>query len=400
MQGGIASGRNGSKAIQVVNQRNPCDKSKNREDKGEQLFGCKDTTYVGTWNIRTLYSAGQLDVLLHQLRGVRWSIMGLSEVRWTGSGELDRDDYNIIYSGRPDNKQQDGVALISKKEAARAMIGYAALGPRIIKTRFRTPKGKATVIQVYAPTSNSTEEEIEDFYTALQEAMGNTPSQDLIIVMGDFNAKVGKDWETWRGAMGRFGYGEENQRGGRLLSFCLGNSLKIMNTQFYQRKANRKWTWESPDGKTRNMIDFVLVNNGWKSSVTMCRTFTKLDVASDHNLVMAGIRVKLKTIHREKSGKKFDIERLDDNLVRREYSTLLKSKWEHTKKKKNRDSVEVTWEDIRSIYTEVAQQVLGTKKGKKQKPWISQEVLRMSDQRRAMKATTHIAKKTGKGITN
>src|SRR6218665_608735 len=95
-QRGIASGRNGSKAIQVVNQRNPCDKSKNREDKGEQLFGCKDTTYVGTWNVRTLYSAGPLDVLLHQLRGVRWSIMGLSEVRWTGSGELDRDDTRLF----------------------------------------------------------------------------------------------------------------------------------------------------------------------------------------------------------------------------------------------------------------------------------------------------------------
>ena len=75
-----------------------------------------------------------------------------------------------------------------KKEAARAMIGYAALGPRIIKARFRTSKGKATVIQVYASKSNSTEGEIEDFYTALQEAMGNTPRQDLIIVMGDFNA--------------------------------------------------------------------------------------------------------------------------------------------------------------------------------------------------------------------
>src|SRR6218665_3233610 len=112
-----------------------------------------------------------------------------------------------------------------------------------------------------------------------------------------------------------------------------------MSTQFYQRKANRKWTWESPDGKTRNMIDFVMVNKRWKSSVNMCRTFIKPDVASDHNLVMAGIRVKLKTIHREKSEKTFDIERLDDNLVRREYSTLLKSKCEQTKKK-NRDSVD------------------------------------------------------------
>ena len=67
--------------------------------------------------------------------------------------------------------------------------------------------------------------------------------------------------------------------------------------------------------KTRNMIDFFLVNNRWKSSVTMCRTFTKPDVASDHNLVMAGIRVNLKTIHREKSGKKFDIERLGEKRI-------------------------------------------------------------------------------------
>src|SRR6218665_470746 len=75
--------------------------------------------------------------------------------------------------------------------------------------------------------------------------------------------------------------------------------------------------------------------------------------------------------------------------MRGEYSTLLKSKWEQTKEK-NRDSVEETWEDIRSIYTEVAQQVLGTTKGRKQKPWISQEVLRMSHQRRATKTTkTH-----------
>ena len=106
--------------------------------------------------------------------------------------------------------------------------------------------------------------------------------------------------------------------------------------------------------KNRNVIDFVMVNIRWKSSVTMGRTFTKPDVASDHNLIIAGIRIKLKTIHREKLGKRVDIERLGDNLVRGEYSTLLKSKWEQTKEK-NRDSVEETWKDIRSIYTEVAQ---------------------------------------------
>src|SRR6218665_2716747 len=113
-----------------------------------------------------------------------------------GRARQGRLAYKIIYSGRLDNKHQDGVALIMKKEAARAMIGYAALRPRtcIIKARFRTSKGRATVIQVYALTSNSIEGEIDDFYR--EYAKPRSDYND-----GDFSAKVGKDSETWRGAI-------------------------------------------------------------------------------------------------------------------------------------------------------------------------------------------------------
>src|SRR6218665_1519086 len=140
------------------------------------------------------------------------------------------------------------------------------------------------------------------------------------------------------------------------------------------------------------MLDFVVVNNRWKSSVTMCRTFRKPDVVSDHNLVMAGIRVKLKTIHREKSGKKFDIERLDDNLVRREYSTLLKSYGNRQRRRigtvsnrpgKTSDPYTQRWHNR---YWEPRKEGRG-----------SQEVLRMSDQRRAMKTTKTQSEESRKG---
>ena len=68
---------------------------------------------------------------------MRWSIIGISETRWTGAGEAYKGEYKIIYSGRTDNKHQKGVELIIKPEAARAMIGYVAVGPRIIKARVR-----------------------------------------------------------------------------------------------------------------------------------------------------------------------------------------------------------------------------------------------------------------------
>ena len=155
------------------------------------------------------------------------------------------------YSGRKDHKHQDGVALILRQEAAKALIGYDLNGLRIIKARFKTACGKATILQVYAPTSTSTNEEIDNFYEELQAAIQNSPSNDMLVVMGDMNAKVGKKWETWRGVIGKFGLGEPNERVERLLNFCLTNNLKIMYSVFYQRKENRKWTWESPDGTTQ-----------------------------------------------------------------------------------------------------------------------------------------------------
>jgi len=93
---------------------------------------------------------------------------------------------------------------------------------------------------VYAPTANSTDEEIEEFYKALQDTIDGKCNQDLIMVMGDFNAKVGRDCGNWKGVLGKFGYGEENERGERLMNFCLGNNLMVMNTMFFQKKANWK----------------------------------------------------------------------------------------------------------------------------------------------------------------
>jgi len=81
--GSAESGRNGdNKATQVVNKRNPCDKPKRKGT----LFNCNKEAYIGTCNVRSLYAAGQLDTLLHQLNPMKWSIVGLNEVRWTGAG--------------------------------------------------------------------------------------------------------------------------------------------------------------------------------------------------------------------------------------------------------------------------------------------------------------------------
>lgn len=81
-----------------------------------------------------------------------------------------------------------------------------------------------------------------------------------------------------------------------------------MNTVLYRRKANREWTWESPDCRTKNMIDFIVVNTRWKSAVTKRRTFVSPNIASDHRLVLARIRMKLGITRRKLVNRRFVVE--------------------------------------------------------------------------------------------
>jgi hypothetical protein len=313
----------------------------------------------------------------------------LSEVRWTDAGEFEKDGYKIIYSGRDDGLHQQGVGMLISTEAKKALLGYDTVGPRIIKARFKTTHGKATVIQVYAPTADCADSVIDEFYALLQQTVNNTSNTDLMVIMGDFNAKVGTDWKTWKGAIGKFGHGEENERGERLLQFCLNNNLKIMNTVFYQRKANRKWTWESPNGKTHNMIDFIIVNRRWETSVSMCRAFPKADVGSDHQLVMAAVKIKLKRIQKQIPERRFDVDNLKKEATKLEYQNAIKEQAEKLEAElhcdKAESQVEHLWERIKQIYTETATKVLGFKNKVKRAPWISDEILELSDKRQQLK---------------
>ena len=103
-----------------------------------------------------------------------------------------------------------------------------------------------TIIQVYAPTSNAEEAEVEWFYEELQDLLELTPKKDVLFIIGDWNAKVGSQ-ET-PGETGKFGLGMRNEAGQRLTEFCRENALVIANTLFQQHKR-RLYTWTSPDGQ-------------------------------------------------------------------------------------------------------------------------------------------------------
>ena len=114
----------------------------------------------------------------------------------------------------------------------------------MISVRFQGKPFNITVIQVYAPTSNAEEAELEWFYEDLQDVLELKPPKDVLFIIGDWNAKVGSQ-ET-PGVTGKFGLGMRNEAGQRLTEFCQENALVIANTLFQQHKR-RLYTWTSPD---------------------------------------------------------------------------------------------------------------------------------------------------------
>ena len=128
-------------------------------------------------------------------------------------------------------------------------------------------QGKAfniTVIQVYGPTSNAEETEVEQFYEDLQDPVEPTPKKDVLFIIGEWNVKVGRQ-ET-PGVRDKFGLGIWNEAGQRLIELCQENALVIANTLFQQHKR-RLYTWTSPDGQCQNQIDYILCSKRWRSSI-------------------------------------------------------------------------------------------------------------------------------------
>ena len=346
-------------------------------------------TTIGTWNVRTLYRCGKVEELEHELRRYQWQVIGLSEVRWTGRGETTTEDGHKIWFSGHETRHEHGVGFIVRKEAIECVKSCIPVSSRIIVLQVSAKPKNITLIQVYAPTSDHDDEEVEAFYEELEKTIQKAPKKDIIYVMGDFNAKIGPDAHAnWAGTVGKYGTGETNDRGLRLLEFASSHKLTIANT-LYPHKLSRRTTWHSPNGKTHNQIDFILVPKRFKSSINKpkTRTYPGADVGSDHDLVLMTTKLKLKSNF--KTGKpriQYDLEKLKDPEVLEIFQAKVGGKFAAL------SIVDQNINDLTNDFNEgmkeAADEVLGKKRKKKQ-AWMTDEVLNLCDKRRELKQHKH-----------
>ena len=271
--------------------------------------------------------------------------------------------YSLFWVGKPKGERRDGgVGFAIKSVLMDKIERPSAVNDRIMKLRIPLSCGRfVSIFSVYAPTMEANEEIILAFYRALAEATSSVPIDEKLIIVGDFNARVGKDWETWD-ALGRHGMGKINSNGLRLLELCSEQNLAICNT-FYHQKEKHKATWFHPRSKQGHMIDFIITRKRDLVDVSSVRVLRSAECDTDHKLVRGKFKMRIRKKVRMTGvqvPKRIDVGKLKDQ----EFLTDVNAKL---------DSLDFdgTWENFKDQVYSVGEDLLGFRQ-KKHKDWFDE----------------------------
>ena len=327
-----------------------------------------------------MLKAGKLENMKREMARMNINILGVCETRWTDEGDYYSDGYRVLHGGGSEHR--NGVAVILDKRTAASVVKVSYEGDRLMLVKLRGKPTDIVIIQVYMPTSEHKEEEVEDMYEKIEELLDReTVGRDYVVVMGDWNAVVGEGKED--NIVGHYGLGNRNERGEKLVDFCRRRQLYIANTWFCQDRR-RRYTWTKPGNTGRYQIDYILTKTRFWNSVSNAKSYPGADADSDHNPVVATVRVKLKKFNKKGKRVRYDFERLKDYLTAMDYRSQTNLELETIEDEAC--NVNQRWQQLKESVLKSANEVLGQKTmTSNRKPWVTTEMIDRMEERRRWK---------------
>jgi len=334
---------------------------------------------VGTWNVRSLYRPGAFQSMVGEVERYGMEVVALQETRWTGEGSLSAGSYTFHYGGS--EIHSSGVGFMINKRISSAVKNVKFINERL---GFLVVQGrwyKIAIINVHAPTEDKDNEIKDEFYEELEHLVEQLPNDYMKIVLGDFNAKIGKE-DFFRPTIGPESLHEEsNDNGVRVINFATGKNLIVKST-YFRHKNIHKQTWISPDGNTRNQIDHVLADKRRHTNVLDVRSYRGADCDSDHMLVIAKIRERLslnKTNGQLMGSKRLNVQSLTEGENGLKYAVEVTNKFAALKEINESDdnAVDKQWENVRDAIVKSAEVTVGFCKRHKNKPWFDEECVKI-----------------------
>ncbi|XP_055389805.1 uncharacterized protein LOC129618814 [Condylostylus longicornis] len=280
----------------------------------------------------------------------------------------------MVYSGNEGGSNY-GVGILMDKTIINSLMSWKAISDRIILARFYTRMKKISIIQCYAPTEIAHDEAKDTFYNQLSTAINSIPKTDIVILLGDLNAKVGAQQDSIpKSIMGSHGMGTINNNGERLVNLCLEYNMAIGGTLFPHKNIH-KYTWESPDGRTKNKIDHICISRKWKQSLLDVRAWRGADIDSDHNLLTGDIRLRPSKIRNtlQRRKRKLPTYKLKMEGTKQEFVSSIQQISQST-----------NISNIQEMYRQIADETLGTIENTR-KIWLSNDTWSKIEHRKKLR---------------
>uniref|UniRef100_A0A7I4YII4 Endo/exonuclease/phosphatase domain-containing protein n=1 Tax=Haemonchus contortus TaxID=6289 RepID=A0A7I4YII4_HAECO len=255
-----------------------------------------DRLFVCSYNCRTIASEASLRMLLLSSRLVEYDVIALQETKGRTENHSENGPQRAAHHRTQGGRQcwwnwiSDQFDYRPPSRLAQHRQSASCCPP----SAHRKDRVAISIINVYAPTAAAAQEEREEFYRLLEKTIRGEKSYYKYVV-GDFNAVVGTNCTgDWR--LGPHGFGDRTENGELLLNLLYACRLFHGNSMF-EKPAKRRWTWESPNGRTHTEIDHVLTNRRW--SLLDVSVLPSFDTGSDHRLVRAKILLNKRIFKRD-----------------------------------------------------------------------------------------------------
>jgi hypothetical protein len=205
------------------------------------------------------------------------------------------------------------------------------------------------------------------------------------ILLGDFNAKVGRE-NIFKSTIGNESSYEisNNDNGVRVVNFATSKNLVVKSTMFPNRNIH-KYTWTSPDGRMHNQIEHILIDRRRHSSILDVRSFRGADCDSEHYLVVAKIRERLavsKRMVKEMDVERFNLKQLNEEEVKEKYQITIKNKFADLENLDDNGDINRAWETVRENIKISAEEGIRLCKSKSYKTWFDEKCLKLVDQKK------------------
>ena len=230
----------------------------------------------------------------------------------------------------------------------------------------------------------------DTFYQQLQAEVDAIPRHDLTTIIGDLNSKIRSDNIYCDKAMEMHRCSTRNEDGERLIDLCNINNLVIGGTLFPHQDIH-KVIWCPSSGRGKNQIDQLMINGIWKCLLLDVRVNREADVGSDHHLMTAFIKFKLRSAgHRMRAQRCFDTEKLRDPKVKSTFVLQVKNRFQAMQNLEEEavdpgTEINRRWERVATVYTGSTEECLGFWQRGKKNEWMRADTWKTIDNKCTLK---------------